>query len=138
MFPPNTKVIVIDDMATMRKIIRKTLGDLGLKDVQEADDGATAWPMIQEAMTHGLPYQLIVSDWNMPKMKGLDLLKKVRQDEALKETPFLLVTAEAEMAQVVEAVKAGVDNYVVKPFTPKSFEEKLTAVFKKKGQKKAS
>lgn len=90
------KVIVIDDMMTMRKIITKMLKNMGFSNIQEADDGATAWPMIEEAHASGEPFQFIVSDWNMPKMSGLDLLIKIRATEGMKATPFLMITAEAE------------------------------------------
>jgi two-component system chemotaxis response regulator CheY len=128
MFPAETKILVVDDMMTMRKLVRKCLSDLGLKNAVEADDGETAWPLIQKAVTDGAPFQLIISDWNMPKMKGIDLLRKVRGDDGLKATPFILLTAEAEAVQVKEALTAGVSSYIVKPFTPQAFSEKLTAV----------
>lgn len=136
MFPPETKVLVIDDMSTMRKFVCKALKTLGLTNLTEADDGATAWPMLQKASQENVPFQLVVSDWNMPKMKGLDLLKNIRADAKLAPTPFLMVTAEAEMKQVMEALKAGVDNYVVKPFTVETLTEKLTQIYVKKNKKK--
>ncbi len=131
MFPPKTKVLVIDDMSTIRRVIVKTIAELGLTNVTEADDGATALPLLKDALNAGMPFDLIISDWNMPKMKGLELLKVIRQDPFLANTPFLMVTAEAEMKQVMEAVQAGVDNYIVKPFTKKMIEDKLLIVHKK-------
>lgn len=131
MFAPTTKVLVVDDFKTMRKLVINSLAHCGLTNVQEADDGLTALPMIEEALAKGEPFGLVVSDWNMPKMQGIDLLKKVRANEKLKTLPFLLVTAEAEQKNIMEAIKEGVSNYVVKPFAPNTFQEKLTAVFKK-------
>lgn len=128
MFDINTKILVVDDMMTMRKIVMKTCKDLGYFDFVEAPDGAVAWTKISEA---GAGIGLIISDWNMPNASGLDLLKRVRADGRFKHLPFLLVTAESEAAQVVEAMKAGVDNYVVKPFTPEKLKEKLAEVYTK-------
>jgi two-component system chemotaxis response regulator CheY len=126
---PNMKTIVIDDMMTMRKIITKMLKQIGFTNVQEADDGATAWPMIQQAQESGEPFEFIVSDWNMPKMSGLDLLIKIRATEGIKDTPFLMVTAEAEQSNVVKVVQAGVSNFVVKPFKPDTLKEKIAKIF---------
>ncbi|MEC7278232.1 MAG: response regulator [Bdellovibrionota bacterium] len=126
---PNMKTIVIDDMMTMRKIITKMLKQIGFTNIQEADDGATAWPMIQQAQESGEPFEFIVSDWNMPKMSGLDLLIKIRATEGIKDTPFLMVTAEAEQSNVVKVVQAGVSNFVVKPFKPDTLKEKIAKIF---------
>ena len=123
------KIIVIDDMSTMRKIILKTLKTIGFSNLEEADDGATAWPKIEEAHKAGEPFEFIISDWNMPQMSGLDLLKKVRETEGIDKTPFLMVTAEAEQKNVIAAVKAGVSNYIVKTFTPDSLKEKIAKIF---------
>jgi len=133
MFPNTTKVLVVDDFKTMRRLVVGALATLGLTKVTEADDGATAWPIIQEAAKAGEPFQLIVSDWNMPQMQGIQLLKNVRAhaDAKVKGVPFVLVTAEAEQKNIVEALQVGVSNYIVKPFTPAAFGEKLAAVFKK-------
>lgn len=128
-FDPNMKTLVIDDMMTMRKIITKMLKTLGFTNIQEADDGATAWPMIEEAMKSGQPFDFIVSDWNMPKMSGLDLLIKIRNTEEIKTTPFLMVTAEAEQSNVIKVVQAGVSNFVVKPFKPDTLKEKILKIF---------
>ena len=125
----NMKTIVIDDMMTMRKIIIKMLKQLGFTNLTEADDGATALPLIEQAADAGEPFQFIVSDWNMPKMSGLDLLQKIRSDEKLKHTPFLMVTAESEQSQVIQVVKAGVSNFVVKPFKPDTLKDKITKIF---------
>jgi len=115
-------------MLTMRKIVGKVCKEIGFTDLTEAADGALAWESISNANPQ---YGLIISDWNMPNCSGLDLLKRLRTDTRFKTTPFLLVTAEAEQHQVVEALKAGVDNYVVKPFSKDQLSEKLEAVHKK-------
>jgi two-component system, chemotaxis family, chemotaxis protein CheY len=128
MFDPKTRVLVVDDMSTMRKIVIKILKDLGFNDFAEAADGIQAWEAVQNSPT---PFGLIISDWNMPNCSGLDFLKRVRVDQKFKKTPFVLVTAEAEQHQVAEAVKAGVDQYVVKPFTKESLQKKLEMVHKK-------
>lgn len=128
-FNPKMKILIVDDMSTMRKIIKNMLGKMGCDDLTEADDGAPAWEMIQEAHTAGKPYEFIVSDWNMPQLTGLELLKNIRADERFKTLPFLMVTAEAEQANVITAVKAGVSNFVVKPFSIVSLKEKIDRVF---------
>lgn len=125
----NMKILVVDDMATMRKIIKNMLGQIGFKNITEADDGATAWPMIENALQGNDPYQFIVSDWNMPQMTGLELLKKVRETEQTQKLPFLMITAEAEQGNVVIAVKAGVSNFIVKPFSAQVLKEKIDKIF---------
>ena len=122
----NMKVLLVDDFATMRKIVRNILGQLGIKNVDEADDGSTALPKLKQNK-----YDIIISDWNMPKMTGLDLLKAVRADENLKSLPFLMVTAEALKDNIVAAAQAGISDYVVKPFTAATLEEKLKKIFGK-------
>lgn len=122
----NMKVLVVDDFATMRRIVKNVLKQIGFTEIVEADDGSTALEVLQQTKI-----DLIVSDWNMPKVTGLDLLKTVRSDESLKATPFLMVTAEAQKDNVVQAVQAGVSNYVVKPFTPEALKEKLERIFDK-------
>jgi len=124
------KILVVDDMSTMRKIIKNMLGQIGFTNIAEADDGATAWPMIENAIKEGTPYEFIVSDWNMPQMSGLDLLKKVRSTSGLEKLPFLMITAEAEQGNVVIAVKAGVSNFIVKPFSAAVLKEKIDKIFK--------
>ena len=126
---PKMKTIVIDDMLTMRKIITKMLKQIGFTDIHEADDGATAWPMIEEALNNGQPFEFIVSDWNMPKMSGLELLERIRKDERTKKLPFLMITAEAEQSNVLKVEKAGVSNFVVKPFTPETLKGKIDKIF---------
>lgn len=125
------KVLVVDDMSTMRKIIKNMLMQIGFTNISEADDGATAWPMITGAIEGNVPYEFIVSDWNMPQMSGLDLLKNVRSTPGLEKLPFLMITAEAEQGNVVIAVKAGVSNFIVKPFSPQVLKEKIEKIFNK-------
>lgn len=124
------KVLIVDDMSTMRKIIKNMLTQIGYTNITEADDGATAWPMITSAIENKVPFEFIVSDWNMPQMSGLDLLKKVRETPGLEKLPFLMITAEAEQGNVVIAVKAGVSNFIVKPFSPQVLKEKVEKIFK--------
>jgi two-component system, chemotaxis family, chemotaxis protein CheY len=117
------KILVVDDFATMRRIMKNILKQLGYTNIGEADDGTTALEEMKKTT-----YDLIISDWNMPKMTGLDLLKTVRSDPIYKEVPFLMVTAEAQKQNVIEAVQAGVSNYVVKPFTAEAIAEKLDKI----------
>lgn len=124
------KILVVDDFSTMRRIVKNLLKELGFNDFDEADDGATAWPMIQTGK-----YDFIVSDWNMPKMTGIDLLRRVRADQQLKDTPFLLITAEAKRSQILEAAQAGVDGYIVKPFTATTLNEKIEKIFERVAQR---
>jgi two-component system chemotaxis response regulator CheY len=133
MFDTKIKVLVVDDMSTMRKIVGKILKDMGYTNIVEAADGVQAWEAIQKEQIG-----LVISDWNMPNCSGLEFLKKVRGDQRFKKTPFLLVTAEAEQHQVAEAVKSGVDQYVVKPFSKDALEAKLTMVYKKYAAQKAA
>ncbi|MFN9068371.1 MAG: response regulator [Bdellovibrionales bacterium] len=138
MFPPNTKFLVVDDFATMRKIVKKVLSELGYTNVEEADDGATAWPLLDSAANSGAPFDFVISDWNMPKMQGIDLLRNCRNDPRFKSIPFMLVTAESEQKQILEAAKAGVSNYVVKPFNSVTLKQKLEQVYAKVGANKAA
>ncbi len=124
------KILVVDDMSTMRKIIKNMLSQMGFKNLHEADDGATAWPKIQDALEIKDPFQFIVSDWNMPNMSGLELLENIRGDDNFKHLPFLMVTAEGEQKNVIIAVKAGVSNFVVKPFSAQVLKEKIDKIFK--------
>ena len=125
------RILVIDDMGTMRKIVKNMLSKLGFINVEEADDGKTAWPMIEAKAKAGDPYKFIISDWNMPGMQGIELLKLVRAstDDGVKKVKFLMVTAEAEQANVIEAAKAGVNDYVVKPFNQPTLEAKVQKLF---------
>lgn len=115
--------LVVDDFSTMRRIVKNILRDLEFKNILEADDGTTAVQILTSQKV-----DLIVSDWNMPKMSGLELLKYVRSNEHIKDTPFLMVTAEAQKENIIEAVKARVSNYIVKPFTAATLAEKLAKI----------
>ncbi len=119
------KVLIVDDFATMRRILKNILKQLGFRNLVEADDGTTAWEILENQTI-----DLIISDWNMPKMTGLELLKKVRANSRYGKTPFLMVTAEAQKQNVIEAVQAGVSNYVVKPFTAEAISDKLEKILK--------
>ena len=119
------KVLIVDDFATMRRILKNILKQLGFKNLLEADDGTTAYDILENQ-----DVDLIISDWNMPKMTGLELLKKVRASDQYSKTAFLMVTAEAQKQNVIEAVQAGVSNYVVKPFTAEAISEKLEKILK--------
>ncbi|NDY73388.1 response regulator [Desulfobacter hydrogenophilus] len=119
------KILIVDDFATMRRILKNILKQLGFKNLVEADDGTTAWDVLESQKI-----DLIISDWNMPKMTGLELLKKVRTSTQYKTAPFLMVTAEAQKQNVIEAVQAGVSNYVVKPFTAEAISDKLKKILK--------
>ena len=132
MFNLKIKVLVVDDFPTMRRIVKNLLKQLGFENIDEAEDGAQALGKLKAG-----GFGLVVSDWNMPVMEGIDLLKHVRADDSLKMIPFLMVTAEAEKDKVITAIKAGVDNYVVKPFTAEVLKEKLEKIADKKPSLKA-
>lgn len=119
----NIKILVVDDFATMRRIVKNILTQLGYPNIIEADDGTTAMEILQKEKI-----DLIISDWNMPKMTGLDLLKKIRENAEIASTPFIMVTAEAQQDNIVLAVKAKVSQYIVKPFTADTLNEKLEKV----------
>jgi len=118
------KLLVVDDSSTMRRIIKNTLARLGHKDVLEGANGVEGW----EQMNAHPDIDMLITDWNMPEMNGLELVKKVRADERFKDTPIVMVTTEGGKAEVITALKAGVNNYIVKPFTPAVLKEKLDAV----------
>ncbi|MBI5344529.1 MAG: chemotaxis response regulator CheY [Deltaproteobacteria bacterium] len=120
------KILVVDDFSTMRRIIRNILREIGYTNVDEADDGSTALEKLK-----GGKFDFVVTDWNMPIMPGIELLKAIRLDPALKATPVLMVTAEAQKENVLLAVQAGVDNYIVKPFTAAALKEKIDLVLDK-------
>ena len=123
----NMKVLVVDDFATMRKIVRNILKQIGFTNIVEADDGAHAMSIIKDEKI-----DFVVTDWNMPNMTGLELLKNIRSTDKAKNLPVLMVTAEGLAENVVDAVKAGVDNYVVKPFTAETVQEKIEQIFAKR------
>lgn len=120
------KILIVDDFSTMRRIIKNLLRDLGFTNTAEADDGSTALPMLQNGN-----FDFLITDWNMPGMSGIDLLKAVRADETLKTMPILMVTAEAKRDQIIEAAQAGVNGYVVKPFTAAVLKEKIEKIFER-------
>ena len=122
----NIRILIVDDFSTMRKIIKNILRQLGYTNVVEADDGTTAWDVLNKDNI-----QFIVSDWNMPKMSGIELLRKVRASEEYADLPFLMVTAEAQQENIIEAVQAKVSNYIVKPFTPETLGQKIQKIFGK-------
>lgn len=122
----NMKVLVVDDFSTMRRIVKNLLRDLGFTNIQEADDGSTALPMLQ-----GGDFDFVVTDWNMPGMQGIDLLKAIRADSSLSHIPVLLITAEAKKEQIVMAAQAGVNGYIVKPFTAATLKTKLDKIFER-------
>lgn len=120
----NLKILAVDDFSTMRRIVKNLLRQLGYHNVSEAEDGAMALGILQKE-----PFDFVISDWNMPNMTGLELLKAIRADNNLKGIPVLLITAEALKENVVEAVKAGANGYIVKPFTPDTLQEKIDTIF---------
>jgi two-component system chemotaxis response regulator CheY len=124
LFRPDLKILIVDDFPTMRRIVKTLLKQNGFTNFCEAEDGVQAWKLVNEQGD----FELIVSDWNMPNMTGLEFLKTVRGDPKFKHIPFLMVTAEAEKENIIEAVKSGVSNYVVKPFTAQILREKLERI----------
>lgn len=120
------KILIVDDFSTMRRIIKNLLRDLGYNNTSEADDGQTALPMLQSGS-----FDFLVTDWNMPGMQGIDLLKAVRSDPKLMSLPVLMVTAEAKREQIVAAAQAGVNGYIVKPFTATTLKEKIDKIFER-------
>ncbi|WP_176457772.1 chemotaxis response regulator CheY [Pseudomonas mandelii] len=122
------KILIVDDFSTMRRIIKNLLRDLGFTNTVEADDGLTAIPILNSGSI-----DFLVTDWNMPGMTGIDLLRHVRADEKLRSLPVLMVTAEAKREQIIEAAQAGVNGYVVKPFTAQALKEKIEKIFERIG-----
>lgn len=120
------QILVVDDFSTMRRIIKNLLRELGFNNAAEADDGTSALPMLQTGK-----YDFLITDWNMPKMPGIELLKAVRADPKLASLPVLMVTAEARRDQIVEAAQAGVNGYVVKPFSAETLKEKIEKIFER-------
>lgn len=125
------KILVVDDFSTMRRIVKNLLKQLGFDNIEEAEDGAQAYSKLKEG-----GFGFVVTDWNMPNMDGLDLLKKVRSDPEIKDIPMLMVTAEAEKEKVITAIQAGVNNYIVKPFTGEVLKEKMDKIFERLAAKK--
>ncbi|WKE67446.1 chemotaxis response regulator CheY [Gallaecimonas kandeliae] len=124
----NMKILIVDDFSTMRRIIKNLMRDLGFNNCHEADDGSTALPMLQNG-----DFEFVITDWNMPGMQGIDLLRAIRADDKLKHLPVLMVTAEAKREQIIAAAQAGVNGYVVKPFTAATLKEKLDKIFERIG-----
>ena len=120
------KILIVDDFSTMRRIIKNLLRDLGFTNTSEADDGQTGLPMLQSGN-----FDFLITDWNMPGMTGIDLLKAVRADAEIRDLPILMVTAEAKREQIIEAAQAGVNGYVVKPFTAAVLKEKIEKIFER-------
>jgi two-component system chemotaxis response regulator CheY len=121
---PEMKILVVDDMSTMRRIVKNIFRQLGFSHVEEAENGKDALDKLKAGK-----FDLVVSDWNMPVMPGIELLRNIRADAGLKHIPVLMVTAEAQQANLVEAIQAGVSNYIVKPFTAETIKEKLDKIF---------
>ncbi|WP_456457290.1 chemotaxis response regulator CheY [Thermovibrio sp.] len=124
--PQDIKILVVDDMAAMRKILKTLLAQLGYKNVDEAEDGKQALEILKQNPNK---YGLVITDWNMPNMTGIELVQAIRSDEKLKHLPILMVTAEAKKENVLMAIKAGVNNYIVKPFTAETLKEKIEKIF---------
>lgn len=120
----NMRVLVVDDFSTMRRIIKNILRQIGFNNIVEADDGTTAWEILNKDKI-----DFVVSDWNMPQMSGIELLRKVRSSEEFQDMPFLMVTAEAQQENIIEAVQAKVSNYIVKPFTAETLGAKIDKIF---------
>ena len=125
----NMKFLVVDDFSTMRRIVRNLLKELGFQNVDEAEDGIVALSKLR-----GSQFDFVVSDWNMPNMTGIDLLKEIRADDNLKHLPVLMVTAEAKKENIISAAQAGANGYIVKPFTAATLEEKLNKIFQNVGK----
>lgn len=123
------KILIVDDFATMRRIIKNTLRQGGYKNSAEADDGTTALSKLRADR-----FDLVIADWNMPHMTGLDLLKAMRSDKALKHIPFLMVTAEAQKDHIIEAIQSGANSYLVKPFTLETLSEKIDQIFSEQSE----
>jgi len=124
----NLRILVVDDFPTMRRIVRSLLKELGFTNVEEAEDGQDALNKLQAG-----GFQFVVSDWNMPNLDGLEMLRQIRADAALAALPVLMITAEAKKENIIAAAQAGANGYVVKPFTAATLEEKLNKIFEKLG-----
>ncbi len=122
----NMRILIVDDFSTMRRIVKNLLNDLGYTQTTEADDGKTAWPLLQAGN-----FDFVVTDWNMPGMTGIELLRNIRGDARIGKTPVLMVTAEAQREQIIEAAQAGVNGYIIKPFTAQTLKEKIDKIFQR-------
>lgn len=132
MSDPKMKFLVVDDFSTMRRIVRNLLKELGFANVDEAEDGVIALQKLKAS-----EFDFVVTDWNMPNMTGIELLRAIRADAALKALPVLMITAEAKKENIIEAAQAGASGYIVKPFTAGTLSEKLNKIFEKMNQKAA-
>ena len=131
MFPPHTRILIVDDMSSLRDLLKAYLRRLGYRNISEAEDGRIAYQALLAAKASGSAFDLIISDWNMPNLDGLEFLKLVRSSPEWKNLPFLLLTTESEKAKVLEAVLANVSNYVVKPVEEETLKEKLKKIWEK-------
>ena len=131
MFPLTIRILIVDDMPAMRQLVKGECRKLGYKNLIDAENGRDAWAILETQRDLGQPIELVLSDWNMPVMTGIALLEKVRHEPGMQTLPFLLITAEGEQRQVLQAIQGGVSNYLVKPFTPATFKQKLEMVWKK-------
>ncbi|GAA4029420.1 chemotaxis response regulator CheY [Actimicrobium antarcticum] len=127
------KFLVVDDFSTMRRIVSGLLKEIGYKQIDEAEDGQKALHALHSAHVQGVPIDFVITDWNMPLMDGLELLKKIRSDENFDHLPVLMVTAESKKENIIAAAQAGADGYIVKPFTAATLKEKLDKILIKKG-----
>lgn len=131
MFPLHTKILIADDMPTIRDLVHRELRCLGFNFILIAKDGLEAWNTLKEEYDKGYPVELVISDWNMPFVQGIELLKKLKSLPEFKDLPFILLTSETEKSQVTEAVLLGVSQYILKPFSPKIFSDKLKSAWDK-------
>lgn len=122
----NIRILIVDDFSTMRRIVKNLLADLGFTNTAEAEDGSGALTLLRNEH-----FDFVVTDWNMPVMTGIELLKAIRADDKLKALPVLMVTAEAKREQIIEAAQNGVNGYIIKPFTAQTLEEKLGKIFER-------
>lgn len=131
MFHKNTKILIVDDMSMFRAMVKKALADLEFTNFQEAPDGEAAWAAINDARLQKKPFQLVICDWTMPKMKGIELLKKIREEPWGKSFPFIMLTGETEKQNIMEAVEANVSQYIIKPFTVDMLKQKMKQTYDK-------
>ena len=131
MFPPHTRILIVDDMPSLRELLKAYLRRLSFRNISEADDGRMAYQALLAAKASGAPFELVISDWNMPNLDGLEFLKLVRSSPEWKNLPFILLTTESEKGKVLEAVMAQVSNYMVKPVEEHTLKEKLAKVWEK-------
>lgn len=128
-FNPKIKVLIVDDMSATRKILTNMLKKISCESVEHAENGEVAWEMIQKAHDEGAPFELIISDWNMPKLSGVELLELVRKDERCKDVPFIMISSESQFENIEQALRAGVSGYVIKPFTIDGLQQTLFKAF---------